>query len=653
MNKILKHPADRNSTQAIDRDSDLEVGQWFWVKQFKQDWLDDDEGLGPAYETDPWLACVVHIGSNFAEFRGPGDNHQRVHFDEFNDLCVREIAPEPVIASKIAQHGDQANKLMDRVKQLTARLGIAPRAELADESDTTSTALAVAHGTADIAEHKNALIKAKEETLPDLFKKIEEEHAEMAMWMKASLIPMAAEGSRLRKRCDAIDDRIFTVELYAGLTEELTQIKKGKPADNDEKIRIFQRRHYMDEECLAEYEAGGMSYKSLKSFDRWLTRKGNLDRILPHPRCVVAFRIRRERKNREDMTLFNFISIMNEEEYDKQTFLYIRNGSQVFRLVTNIDFGEELFPDTDHSSILGGGNLYMDIFAGRVGKIIGEQEYQGIMERHKEHLEEHWRKMEEWKNLSDKQRENRCEPWLPTPSSRLEMVEPNHIYYDDAMKLVAADAKAHNRVAVVLQGLLDRSPAFIPHPPWRLWEADGFTNGIELIHDNSRAITDGDAPDFEAYRNRLNASIAKGTNIVGQQDLWERYEANKDYERQRDDYRVRTPYRQSHISIYGNPGPGLIAQATKVGRDRQVHFEWQRERTNARWVSDPDNPGYQKIDDSTLTARFKCSANGVLNVDAYTPGDFRIFYNDPRTRKNYLKWAPLLLAAEDWHASKK
>lgn len=42
----------------------------------------------------------------------------------------------------------------------------------------------------------------------------------------------------------------------------------------------------------------------------------------------------------------------------------------------------------------------------------------------------------------------------------------------------------------------------------------------------------------------------------------------------------------------------------------------------------------------------------LFNVSAYTPGDFRLFYNDPRTRAKYLQWAPFLLTAEDFHAGK-
>jgi len=40
--------------------------------------------------------------------------------------------------------------------------------------------------------------------------------------------------------------------------------------------------------------------------------------------------------------------------------------------------------------------------------------------------------------------------------------------------------------------------------------------------------------------------------------------------------------------------------------------------------------------------------SSLLNVDAYVPGDYRQFYLDPRTRQQYLQWAPLLLAAEDF-----
>lgn len=81
-----------------------------------------------------------------------------------------------------------------------------------------------------------------------------------------------------------------------------------------------------------------------------------------------------------------------------------------------------------------------------------------------------------------------------------------------------------------------------------------------------------------------------------------------------------------------------------MSRDKSnVTFEWQRERQSYnRWG--PDGP---------INTRVTCPVEKLLNVSAYTKGDFKQFYNDHRTRADYLKWAPLLLAAEDYVSRKK
>lgn len=48
-----------------------------------------------------------------------------------------------------------------------------------------------------------------------------------------------------------------------------------------------------------------------------------------------------------------------------------------------------------------------------------------------------------------------------------------------------------------------------------------------------------------------------------------------------------------------------------------------------------------------------CPKEKLFCVDAYTPGDYHMFFDDPRTRAEYLKWAPYLLAAEDWHGKRR
>lgn len=646
--KRLKAPEPSVTSERPQEERPIEVGQWYWLTTTNGD--DEEETV---------LTCVVHVGSNFVKLESANRASWRVHIKNFDQETRFEPNPNDYIQAQIARHRENVTGLLNDVKQLTAKLGITHVAlpEGPQDAGASSTALAVAHGIKNVHAHKTALIKAKEKTLPDLFKRIEEEHEDMATWMKATLVPMKAQADGMKKSCEAIEQQIFIVELYAGLIEELELIRKGNPAPNETKIHLMQRRHYMDEECLVDYRAGGMEFKDIGAFERWLLRKkSRRERVFPHTRCVVVFRVRRKCKERETPTdLGGFISLMRLEDSDKATFLYIRNGEQYYRLQTGIDFGEQLFPDKERSVALGGGEVWVQLFGGRVQEIVPASEVEFIHRDYEEKLAKYEKDKKKWKRMTKAQRKGKCSPYRPSePFYNYAKATPESVYYDDAMRMVAHEMLKHNRVAVVLQGLLDRSPAFHPHPPWQLWTSEGFLCGIELVYDLSRALTDGDPPSFRAFQLRLNMALKKGSFTVGQEDAWERDEGHKERRRRESDWRHRgETWRLKYYRPYGNPGPGLVAEVTRFGRKRQCGFTWQRERQSFRWVSNPDEPGWNKRDDSTITTHFTCSDEVLLNVSAYTPGEYLQFYADPRTRADYLQWAPMLLAAEDWHAAQK
>jgi hypothetical protein len=374
-------------TDRLEHEEKLALGQWFWStrKNYKG-------------ETERYLGCISHVGSNYVQFTAVSEygTSWRIHLDEFDKECKPEPMPEAYIARQVEHHRNEVALLLDKVKQLTAGLGIIPNDQLPDQIDGGATALAVASGTADIKAHKKALIKAKEKTLPELFKQVEAHHHQMAIWMKANLLPMKTELDRMKKTVGGIEDRIFTVELYAGLTEELAQIQDGEAAPNDTKVSLFQRRHYMDEECLANYDAGGMDYKSIKGFDKWLLRPENLNRILPLDRCIVAFRIRRFDKKRQAFTLADFIKIMHERDADKSTFLYIRNGQKIFRLETSIDFGEELFPDKDQSTLLNDSEIWLSAQDRGDPQPLTRREKEDEELEYKKERDEHAKKLWAW-----------------------------------------------------------------------------------------------------------------------------------------------------------------------------------------------------------------------------------------------------------------
>lgn len=647
-----------------------EIGSWWW---YTHETYDHDQEKSV---TKRALVCVTDLGSNFAELTSPHRWHWKVHFDEFDKVCEAEPDPQRYINLKIAHHTERVRELMNEIQRVTTRLGVVPHDALSATAET-SQALSTVSGTANVAAHKKALIKAKEKTLPELFEKVEEQHKQMAIWMKAELLPAKAQLTRMKQSIALVEDRIFTVELYAGLVEEVEQIADGDPAHNDEPIHLFQRRHYMDEECLINYQAGGMRFKGIDAFDKWICKPVNRDRLLPKPRCVVAFKVRRNAVAYDGGdSLSAFIQFQFEDKLDKLTFLYIRNGDQVFRMSTAIEFGSELFPDVAHEDLINGSIewIQLDHFN---AKPATQRDYDAAWKYYAKRRSVLATALWAWKRAGkpsgawqvddryveclmhfdpDHAQAIRDGRWgrskyhghpghFPFGEEvrppKFERFNQDSIHYDKIDAQIRQATRDHNRIAVVLQGLLDRSPVFHPHPPYQLWTPEGFSRAFRLVYDQSRAITDGDAPDFEAYRARVNKHIKPGSMVVGQQDAWERAEAVKENERRRNDWRrSRSGYDRElkHYRPRGNPGPGLIAKVVKVDRKQRLVFEWYRDRKrHDSWYSD-----------GKYHTTFTCDPSAVLNISAYTKGDFKQFFDDPRTRAQYLKWAPLLLAAEDY-----
>jgi hypothetical protein len=273
----------------------LAAGQWYWVKEVMT-WDDRKSGLkrGDEYE---WLGCVVDIGTNYALLKAPpsndrGSRSDRVHFDDFWKRLRLEPNADIVIAGKVEHYQRHAQELLAEVQALTMRLGIAP-ARMLSAGAVAGTSLATVSGQTDIRSYEAALIKARDVTLPELFEQIKEANAEVARWMTASTLTMEAQIAPLSSTLKEVKDRVFNVGLYAGLAEEVVRCCDGAPAAAHEKLRVMQRRLYMDEECLMSYEAGGMEFADIGEFDAWISQPANRDRILPFPRTLVAMRVRR------------------------------------------------------------------------------------------------------------------------------------------------------------------------------------------------------------------------------------------------------------------------------------------------------------------------------------------------------------------------
>jgi hypothetical protein len=525
------------------------------------------------------------------------------------------------------------------IKEVTARLGIAQRPALEESSQKQSRALAVLSGASDIKGYKKSLVLAKDKRLPALFKEVKDANYNLTKWMNAQTLPMEGMVSGMEGCIGEIKDRIFNVSLYAGLTEQVTQISEGAPAGLTDKLHIFQQLTFMDEECLIDYRHGGMDFKKIRQFDEWLAEPSHRDRILPFPRCVVAFRIRRATKEREwDGSLSSAFINFDLAQLDKLTFLYIRNGENLYRMNCDLELGAHIFPG--RSEVDFGRPMMARMSVGDVEELITVDHYNELLQEEKERK----KKYREWARKNPKKREwdNPHRHWGRDLDDEYEPFNSSSVYYDDIKEEIEKRIKYYNRIVLIIQGLYDRSEVLHPHPPVRLWEPDGFSAAIELVYAD-HGLYGGEAPDFERYRAECNAVLKEGCLTIGQDDAWQRREARRLNKLRDSNWRDKGNYRPTHEQPYGDPGPGYIAKIQRWrSRSRSAIYKWVRRRLEyrRRWNSR----------EGPIPCSIAVPATHLFNVMAYKPGDYKQFFNDPRTRAQYLKWAPMLIAAEEYHA---
>lgn len=205
--------------------------------------------------------------------------------------------------------------------------------------------------------------------------------------------------------------------------------------------------------------------------------------------------------------------------------------------------------------------------------------------------------------------------------SSYSLMNEDNYFFDDLKTLSWQKYKRQNDLAVLIQGILDRT-TFFGYTKANLFK-DGYEDKIKLVHDKDKGLYDGDMPNFKAFIEKCNENSRAGDLFVGHQVLW----LEKEREKLQDDRFYDT------IDI-----PKFLA-AEKVVNKRDgrtmVSFRWEVERD---WSSQAKSP--------TRVHRFECDIKSLLNVSHYKQGDCDVFAKDPRCRDLYPKWGGLIMAAE-------
>jgi len=219
-------------------------------------------------------------------------------------------------------------------------------------------------------------------------------------------------------------------------------------------------------------------------------------------------------------------------------------------------------------------------------------------------------------------------------------ITPDHLDYDEHVAKRKKKIYQYNRVMFLLQGLLDRSKVFSPHPKINLGDDDHIARYFKPVYDEETGLPSSHPPSWENYVLACNSQIVKGSHV------WSNHYEESDYE-------YRRGY-DRHVLRAGRQRPD-ICKVDRISRDkkkvrvswpwgtrygRQFPDRWHDRGDWGEWPVDKERHAWLPIEK-------------VFNVSAYKPGDYKQFLCDAYLKGAYLKWAPQLLDAEKWKHENK
>lgn len=252
-----------------------------------------------------------------------------------------------------------------------------------------------------------------------------------------------------------LQDGVDALNIYLGRDEEIIPLIDGERSPAGTIISVRQYVLAMDEESTLFSDTEGMDFRDIEAFADWIRRDPeHLDTLLPEQKGIVALIPRRARRHYEDPWLAH-----QAEAANAQTFWLIRNGQAAWLTSAPFAVGRHTVPTPKE---------FTDLFVQKGG--YGKPDVKLVPGT------DAWVKAE-------KQADNRTRHYM--------------------------------KVALLLQGLLDRTTILHPHDGASFLEQAHYDEGrVRVILDGENALTDG-RPSFSAWRSAKIAELHQGMRVIG------------------------------------------------------------------------------------------------------------------------------------------
>ena len=495
---------------------------------------------------------------------------------------MTEEPDSDVIAAALAE----VARLNDEAARLAAAAGGGPGTDLVAAGPDLPAEQAKA---AMIELRAQATAKARDlaaahERVRDLIEAQRQAAEEQLAAMSDALAP-------LRRKAALLQDGIHAINLFLGTGEELTQLTDGAPAQPGEPIRVFQSVLAMDEESAIAAESGGIDHLDIDRFDAWITSDwARVEQLIPVQRGVVAIMPRRADKDYGDRWANQV-----RNELNHATYLLIRNGTLLYRYIADgFNVGRRLVPARDE---------FTSYFMTR-----------------------------------------RYDP--ATGGFETVRIEPGTRQWDGAEQAAGDRQRHYMKIALILQGLIERTACFhpLPAPGLSVLHPDAYEAGhIALIADDENALTTGRKP-FRAWLEERNAQLRPGMRVAGCFNGTGWRCANN---HQHDHWR----HTRLHPQSASHPRTGEIYRIERREHDDVLVILYARnDDVYKRDVPVPDRPGYVYSQPYPVPATKRASCRlypadtFIIPVDLVTIAECEAYLASRTDRGNYVDMFPVLKA---------
>lgn len=204
--------------------------------------------------------------------------------------------------------------------------------EVQDVQTSDTTALQVGGAITGLDSASRREIEDRQRALTEKMGQLDRMRQELAQQRQALL-------DEVRRR----QKQIWMIELFLGTQEEVYVLRTGEPAPAHTPITVRQRTLCMDEE-VAVFDwvnnpdrVGEFDHSNIEDFDRWLLDDpAHLAAIMPHPKGIVALRVRRHEKRRHAKDMLAVFANVQAAQADAMTYLLVRNGENLYRMWVDV-----------------------------------------------------------------------------------------------------------------------------------------------------------------------------------------------------------------------------------------------------------------------------------------------------------------------------